>query len=124
MIPKVTKTAFEAWWQSTNDRAQAAKNSHSAMIELIAQYRKLSSAEQEVLNNIFCEWIDSADDFKRFDALAMVEEFRITSCIHGLIRRRAQLQSSTTPDAPYELAKIDRMLQRLTHGAGRGDLSS
>lgn len=124
MMPKLTKNAFEAWWQFTSDRAQAAKNSHSVLIELMAQYRKLSIAEQEVLNGIFCEWVNSADDFKRFDALAMIEEFGITSCIHSLTRRHAQLQTSTTPDAPYELAKIDRMLQRLTHGAGKGDLSS
>jgi hypothetical protein len=105
------RVEFDKWWHATNDRELAAKNSHGALLQLIKVYEGLTDSERLLLDQLFCEWIESGDEFKRFDALAMVDRFGIRSCMSALQHYQHRLRKATAPDTPYEVAKVEKILK-------------
>jgi hypothetical protein len=105
---------FNEWWTATSIQAQAEKNSHGALMKLIELYRSLPVSEQALLDRLFSDWVFSSDEAKRFDALAMIDQFVIRGCVPALKRYQAQLcEASAKPETPYELSKVQRILARL-----------
>ena len=60
------------------------------------------------------EWVESEDAGLRFDALAIVNKYRLVHAVPALRRLQARLESDTSPGAPYEWAKVTRILGNLT----------
>jgi hypothetical protein len=53
------------------------------------------------------------DETVRFDALALIDDFRIAKAMPALRALAGRLASSRLPGAPYELLKVDRILRDL-----------
>lgn len=106
------------WLNSQRDRidrdAEGRKDSHSALLELMDIYRQLSTDERTVAARVVVEWILSDDHKKRFDGLALVNEFRIASAVPALEELLSRLRRSDEPLARFDVAKIDRILARLS----------
>jgi hypothetical protein len=104
---------LDDWWQQTDAREVAAKNSQGALLDLMVLYERLDPQEQGLADQVLGEWIASPNQRKRFDALAMVDHFRIRSAVASLRSHAQEVEKRTDHEAPYELAKIARILSRL-----------
>jgi len=62
---------------------------------------------------VLTEWVQSEDENVRFDALALIDGFRIAKAMPALRALAGRLASSDAPGAPYELQKVDRILRGL-----------
>jgi hypothetical protein len=109
---------MESWWSDTNPAAVAAKDSQQATFALVAEIRGLAPEDRELAEEVIGEWVLSADESKRFDALAVVDELAIRSAIPRLRELESRLAKMSGPGAPFEAKKVQRIL------AGLGQTSS
>ena len=104
---------WEIFWAHTNEKTKAEKASQAALFELSRYYLSLTPAGKDAINDLLAEWVVSDDESKRFDALALIDEHRISSALPALHRLGEELDKSTDPGAPYERAKVDRIVAGL-----------
>lgn len=108
------RTEVQLRWEAFRERAEreavAAKNAQAVVFELSRQYAALDGSERSEVDLLLADWIESDDEAKRFDALALVEMHEIASAAPALRALAARLEASTTPGAPYEWAKVNRVL--------------
>ena len=64
-------------------------------------------------DQVLAEWALSDDEAVRFDALALIDEFKITNAAPALRKLKSRLASSSEPGAPYELQKVYRIIAGL-----------
>ena len=64
-------------------------------------------------NRVLAEWALSDDENVRFDALALIDDFKIASAAPALQELARRLASDGTPGAPYELKKVRRIISNL-----------
>lgn len=55
----------------------------------------------------------SNEEWKRFDALALVSDFRVRSARPKLHELGTQLETSRAPGAPFELRKVRQIIAEL-----------
>ena len=89
------------------------KDSYLALERLLRFYQKLDPAEQRMADQVIAEWVLSGDENVRFDALALVDQFRIGAAMSALGTLSTRLASSASPSAPYEHQKVARILLEL-----------
>jgi hypothetical protein len=77
-------------------------------------YSRLPRDRQVALEPLLREWLLSDDYADRYDAIAIVRENEVTSMIPTLRQLQDRLEQSTDVGAPYEWAKVNRALGRLT----------
>lgn len=104
---------FDMWWRETSARRSAEKDSQAALFDLFDLYRGLSAEERGILDRVFCEWLESTDEVQLFDAIAMIDEFAIRACLPELLRYQRRLEFDDSASAPYELAKVKRVIERI-----------
>lgn len=105
---------------SVDEEAKTLKDSYLALDRLHALYRKFDSAERAMADKILAEWALSDDEAVRFDALALIDDFKIAGAAPALKKLATRLASSSAPGAPYELQKVDRIIVDLG-GPGAGN---
>lgn len=110
------RSRWLAQWADADRRGREAKDSQSALIELFTHYRVLSPGDRPVVDHLLAELAESSEESARFDALALINEFRITSALPALRRLADNLEHSDDRGAPYEWAKVNRMIARLEMG--------
>ncbi len=100
-------------WEAFRDRvarnAIAAKSAEDIVPELSRAYAALSPQERATVDRVIAQWTTSADESKRFEALALIREHRIVAALAAVDELVQRLAKSTEPGAPYELAKIRRL---------------
>jgi hypothetical protein len=104
-----------------SERAVANKQSQEAVLVMIERYRLLSKEERAVVDQLLCDQLASEDETVRFDAVALIREFSITVALPDLRALADRLEAQHSPGAPYEWAKVNRLIGRLTssHGNSR-----
>jgi hypothetical protein len=107
------RSRWLAQWADADRRSREVKDSQSALIELFAHYRALSPGDRLVVNDLLAELAESSEESVRFDVLALISEFGITSALPALRRLADMLEHSDDPGALYEWAKVNRMIARL-----------
>ncbi len=70
--------------RSVDEEAKALRDSYLALDRLHTLYRKLDSAERAMADQVLAEWALSDDEAVRFDALALIDEFKITNATPAL----------------------------------------
>ena len=90
------------------------KASQAAVLELSASYAELGDADRRVVDELLAEWALSDDEATRFDALALIDEHEIATALPALQLLLVRLREATDPGAPYECAKVRRIVARLT----------
>lgn len=108
----------QEWWRELRDdidrRFVEARDSNGAIVELAVIYARIPEADRAEVNEVLAEWVESEDEGLRFDALAIVNKYRLIHAVPALRRLQARLESDTSPGAPYEWAKVNRILGNLT----------
>ncbi len=100
-------------WEEVVHRHTMEKDSMGAIIELYQRYGDLDPAERAEANEALLEALREGDEDKRFDALAIIDEFSLREAIPDLRALSARLQFDNSPGAPFEVAKIGRILEKL-----------
>ena len=114
---------MQAYRDSVDREARSLKDSQAALAQLGAFYENLSQPERDLANTVLAEWILDSDESLRFDGLALIDMFRIRSAYASLKRLAARLELSKEASAPYELAKVRRLMSRLAPAdGGEGEL--
>lgn len=66
------------------------------------------------MDEVLIEWALSDDESLRFDALYVIEEHSIARAVPALLSLHSRLEDeSKRPGAPFEAAKVARILERL-----------
>jgi hypothetical protein len=107
---------MEAYRRFVDEEARLFKDSYLALDRLHAMYQKFDSAERTMAHEVIAEWALSDDEALRFDALALIDDFKIANEIPVLQKLASRLASSSAPGAPYELKKVNRILKDLRVG--------
>lgn len=80
---------------------------------LSARYSKLAEGERVAVDAEMARWLASDDEALRYDALFLIAEHDIRSAEPELRALADRLEVDSAPGAPYEWAKVNRLLARL-----------
>jgi len=104
---------LERSWLELDRSLAERKDSHGTVTALIHLYRTFSSEERSLANHVICDWLTSATSRKQFDALVLVDEFQIKEAIPVLRALQRQFEQRNDHQAPYDWARVNRILARL-----------
>jgi hypothetical protein len=76
-------------------------------------YRSLTAVDRHEVDQLLAEQLSSQDETERFDAIALIGEFTITTALPALRRLADRLETETWPGAPYEWAKVNRLVGKM-----------
>jgi len=107
---------MEGYRQAVDKEAQEFKEPYLAVDRLYALYRRFDADERILADQVLTEWVLSERPSVRFDALALIEDFRIIKAIPALETLAKRLPSSRSPGAPFELEKVNRIIAELALG--------
>lgn len=91
------------------------KDSQWALEKLDELYRKFDAAEREMADQVLTEWALSEDENVRFDAQSLIADFKIAKAVAALEQLATRLRFDTSPGAPHEKKKVERILAELTN---------
>jgi len=100
-------------WAEVDRRHEESKDSQGAIVELFGRYARLDKQGRADADGALFEALHGEDETKRYDALAIINEFQLSEAIPHLRELAARLQLTDTPGAPFELAKVQRILHKL-----------
>jgi hypothetical protein len=106
---------MESYRRAADEEARALKDPYLVLDRLHTLYEKLNTEERMMANEVLVEWALLDDERVRFDALALIDDFKISSAVPALIALADRLASSSAVGAPFELHKVDRILRDLGH---------
>lgn len=110
------RESMESYRRSADVDAAAQKDPQLALDQLHALYGKFDESERAMAGRVLAEWSLSTDEGKRFDALAIIDEFSVSDVAPALRELAGRLNGSAERGAPYELQKVNRLLNRLGKG--------
>lgn len=116
-ITGLTATDFERVWARWDADAQSSKFSQGALLWLTEYYRGLDPADRQVADAVLLSWVTNGDVRQRFDALALVREFEITSTLPAVRAEPAWLRDAVGPPVASDREKLTRVVERLESGA-------
>jgi hypothetical protein len=109
-----TREKMDLFWESADREALELKDSYLALDRLHTLYHGLDSSERELADQVVAEWLLSGEEAKRFDAVALIRDFKIASAVPALQRLADELDRSDDPGARFEREKVDGLLAELT----------
>ena len=100
-----------AYRRTVDEEAMSLKDSYLALDRLRALYQKFDTQERAMADQVLAEWTLSDDEKVRFDALVLIDDYRIETSIPALRQLATRLESTNDPGAPYEQQKVNRIIQ-------------
>lgn len=82
-------------------------------MELRRLYASLGGDDRLVINAVLADSLASPDETLRYDALALIDEFKIREAVPRLHELNSRLSVDGSPGAPFEAAKVQRILDRM-----------
>ena len=105
---------FVRLWTEIDKRHVDAKDSQGAIPELFDLYQSLDPKERESANSDLFAALREGSEGQRYDALAIINQFRVREAVPHLRELAVRLQMDDSPGAPFELAKVERIIGKLT----------
>ncbi len=102
-----------AYREAADKRANALKESNLAWEWLHDFYQRFDAEERKLADLVLGEWVLSDDENVRYDALVLIGDFKIMSTLPTLRQLATRLATSKAPGAPFELQKVDSIIQAL-----------
>ncbi len=100
--------------QAVHREARALKDPYHALDLLLTLYEKFDAKERTMADQVVAEWALSEDENTRFDAQALIGEFKIRSALPALEKLVMRLAASTAVGAANELELVNRLIADLT----------
>lgn len=107
------RSRMNSLWASANRETDELKDPIRALERLSGLYRNLDATERELADRVLAEWVLSHEEAKRFDAVALIREFEVTSAAPELRDLVGRLARSDDPGAPFEREKVEVLLRDL-----------
>ena len=85
-----------------------------ALDGLFRAYERLDPGRRKVVDALLTDWILSDDGDLRYDALELVQEFRIRSALPALGELVERLRGAESPRVRDELPTVERAITSLT----------
>jgi cysteinyl-tRNA synthetase len=104
---------MEAYRRAVDKEAVSLKESYQALERLHSLYDRFDAEERQLADQVLADWVLDDDEAVRFDALALITDFRIKTAEQALQKLASRLATSARPGAPYELKKVNRILALL-----------
>ena len=104
---------MKSYRDAVDNEAIALKDSFLALDRMRALYEKFDSEERDMADRVLAEWTLSEDEALRFDAMALIGQYKITTTLPAVRTLASRLASSAAPGARYELEKAARLIQTL-----------
>lgn len=109
----LTVDGWDALRRRISSNAIAEKGSQGALFALFEVYRRLDTADRAVVERWMGNEALLGEEVDRFDAIAMIREFRVVSALAGLRQLEDRLVGIASPGAPFERAKVGRLVAYL-----------
>jgi len=77
-------------------------------------YRGLAPSDQSHAIGVLRDWLLSEDEARRWDAQSLIDDMSLVEAVPALRELADRLESSDSPGAPYEWAKVNRLIGQLT----------
>lgn len=109
----------ETWLEQRSEtirRRTEEKNAQAALFDLYDAYRNLAPEDRPEIDQLLIESVGSPDENVRFDALALIQQFKITAALPALRALADRLETATAPGAPSEWKKVNRVIGKLVEG--------
>jgi hypothetical protein len=110
------RESMESFRRSADLDAASQKDSQLTLDQLHRLYARFDELERALANRVLAEWSLSHGEGRRFDALAIIDEYSVTDTLPALRELAGRLSSSGERGAPYELQKVIRVLDHLAQG--------
>ncbi|HKY06852.1 MAG TPA: hypothetical protein VJQ55_01360 [Candidatus Binatia bacterium] len=107
---------MNSYRRAVEDEAIKLKDSYLALERLHRLYQKFDATEREMADQVLTEWVLSDDEGTRFEAMSLIDDFKIERTIPALKELAGRLASSKAPGAPYEIMKIEGLLSEFSSG--------
>jgi hypothetical protein len=104
---------MESYRQAVEVEAKSFKDSYIAIDRLRALYKKFDADESLMADQVLGEWVLSEQEKIRFEAMVLIDDFKIITATPALLKLADRLALMTTPGAPYELEKVNRIIEDL-----------
>jgi hypothetical protein len=117
---EVMRNSLETARREAEAEGQESKEAMLPIERLRDAYSRFTPSEQVLGEQVLAEWLDSDDENRRFDALALIDEFRVVAMAPALGRLADRLRESRAPGASFEREKIGRIMDRLEGLETRG----
>lgn len=111
-MSSLTREEFETFWAQID--AAAVSESPMATVRLASFYRDLGDEDRAVVDDALADWVMHGDERRRFDAVALIQEFEIRSAVPALRERIATLPEGSIGPVGAERAKLERVLALLS----------
>jgi hypothetical protein len=113
------RSEMESYRRAVDEEASLLKDSYLTLDRMHALYRDFEPEDRAMADQVLAEWALSEDEKVRFEALALIDDFKIASALPALRELSRRLATSETPGAPYELKKIERITAGLVTPPGK-----
>jgi hypothetical protein len=100
--------------QAVEKEGEAFRDSYHSLDRLCALYHKFDPEERAMADQVIAEWALSDDENTRFDAQALIDEFKIRSALPALEKLVMRLAASKAVGAANELELVNRFIADLT----------
>lgn len=107
---------MESYRRDVDAEARSFKDPWIALERLRSLYARFDIPERQMADRVLAEWVLSQDENLRFDALALIRDLRVVTALPALRILAVRLSSSPAPSAPFELKKVNRLVQELATG--------
>lgn len=108
-----TRAKMNDFWAVADREARDNKDTMIVLERLVALYSRMGLDERRSADHVLGEWVLSDVEAQRFDAIALIREFRIRSTREPLNALSTLLASSDDPGAPFERQKVLDVLEEL-----------
>jgi hypothetical protein len=105
---------MEQFRLSVEDEAAKFKDPYIALERLQTLYRSFDKDERLLADQVLGEWVLSESESACFEALVLIEDFKITTAVPQLVALIPRLEGSLEPGAPFLLKKVRRKIEMLT----------
>lgn len=113
MGARAMTTSWRELWAEVGRRHEESKDNQGAIVQLLECYVSLDAQSRAEADRAIFEALLGEDETKRYDALAIINAFQLQDAIPHLLELAARLQLTDTPGAPFELAKVERIIAKL-----------
>jgi hypothetical protein len=111
---------MEKYRELADEESRFLKDPHLTLDRMSSRYRAFNSEDRSLADIVIAEWVLSNDQRIRFDALVLIDEFKISTAAAALRTLASRLSLSDAPGAPYELKKVFRILGEFSGGPRGG----
>ena len=102
---------IESFRRTVEEEGTLRKDSYYCLDKLYKFYKQLDDEERKMADKVLSEWVLSDHENIRFEAMAMIREFKVVTTSEALRKQAVELRFSRSPGAPYEIIKIQSIFQ-------------